>query len=109
MLIWSGWGLMVVLVWGTIGVTIYNTTKTMTDAPVTMVAIVVVGSLLISGLIWGIDRLVTRLTSRRLIDQRTGIAFDVSASGSLFFVPTRFWVYLVPVINLALVWINFGK
>ena len=109
MLIWSGWGFVVALVWGTVGMAIYSATKSMVDAPVMMVAVVAAGSLVISGLIWGAARLVRNLTRRVLIDARTGVAFEVDGSGSFFFVPTRFWVYLVPVINLALVWVSLGR
>ncbi|SEQ02095.1 hypothetical protein SAMN05428969_1573 [Devosia sp. YR412] len=109
MLIWSGWGFLVALVWATIGCVIYNTSKGIVDAPVTMVAIVLAGSLVISALIWGLDRVIVHMTRRTLIDQRTGVTFDVDARGSFFFVPMRFWVYLVPIINLGLVWASFGK
>lgn len=108
MLSWSGWGILVALAWGPMAVTTYNATKHMVDAPVQMVAWVLLVSLVTSTAIWGIHRLIHKMTARTLIDQRTGVAFTVDGTGSFFFVPMRFWVYLVPVINLALVWAYWG-
>ncbi|MBU1305205.1 MAG: hypothetical protein KKF33_06765 [Alphaproteobacteria bacterium] len=103
-LIWSGWGFLVALVWLPIVASMYNTTKTMGDAPLQAIGVVLVGSLVASAVIWGLDRLIRRMTYRTLVDQQTGVAFGVDRTGSFFFVPMRFWVYLVPAVNLAIMW-----
>ena len=108
MLIWSGWGFLVAFIWAPIVATSYNSNKHLIeDAPFELIAVMLFWSFVTSVLIWLVAALIRRLTLRTLIDQRTGLAFTTDASGSFFFIPTRFWAYLIPIINLALIWANW--
>jgi hypothetical protein len=112
MLIWSGWGIIVV---GFLAVGLMVTFGT-TDAlrqwlpygPAGSVGLLVGGVLAAAG-IYLFARWRENGQSRTLIDEATGERLEVRASaGSLFFIPTRFWTWIVLVLAVLIAVLQFN-
>jgi len=106
MIIWSGWGFLVALIWAIAVGAMSSMTDAMITSPVLLMGTVLACSILTSAVIWGLAKAIRHLTLRELVDPRTGAIVQFDGTGSLFFIPMRFWVYLIPVINLTLYWMR---
>lgn len=103
-LIWSGWGILVLvffIVGGLIGIPIAGLFPQEGDIGVAVMAIT-------GGLVAGLGsfflaRKIESGEARAFIDEQTGQRIVVRKSaGSLFFIPTRYWAYVAPVVGIAL-------
>ena len=103
-LIWSGWGILVLLffiVGGLIGIPIGSLFPQQGDLGV---AVMLITGGLVSGLgSFFLARKIESGEARAFIDEKTGQRIVVRRSaGSLFFIPTRYWAYVGPVVGIAL-------
>ncbi len=107
-IIWRGWGFVVlpiviacVIVGGMMGTGIASLglAATWANALGTLIA-TAVGA----GGIWIIAQMITRgRPPRRLVDQQTGQEIVIRPdAGSLFFIPTRFWAFIVLALGLLM-------
>lgn len=103
MIIWSGWGFIVAILFVVgfmIGVPVGGLVSADSDTAMA-VAVIVAG--LLTGL--GSFLLARKLEGgegRAFIDEATGQRIVVRRSaGSLFFVPTRYWAYVAPILGIA--------
>ena len=103
MIIWSGWGILV-LVFAIVGLVIGVPLGTaITPDPDMAMAI----SIICAGLTMGLGsflfaRQMEKGTGRVFIDEQTGQRVVVGRSaGSLFFVPVRYWAYAGPVLAIV--------
>ena len=99
MIIWSGWGIVVVLI-GAVGLFVGVGAANSLEAwlpygPAQSVGIVLGGILAASG-IYFFAQWRESGESRVFIDEASGQRIEVRQSaGSLFFIPTRFWTWIV--------------
>lgn len=102
MLIWSGWGIVVpilAVVAGFIGMAVGNAI----GQPVGMYVGTAITALLTAGGLFLLTRTIEGKPGRVFIDEATGQRIEVKDSaGSLFFIPTRYWVYLAPLVIVGL-------
>ncbi len=103
MIIWSGWGILV-LVFAVVGLVIgIPLGDAVTSDPDMAMAI----SIICAGLTMGLGsflfaRQMEKGTGRVFIDEQTGQRVVVGRSaGSLFFVPVRYWAYAGPVLAIV--------
>jgi len=103
-LIWSGWGILVLvffIVGGLIGIPLGSLFPQEGDIGVAVMAIT-------GGLVAGLGsfflaRKIESGEARAFIDEQTGQRIVVRKSaGSLFFIPTRYWAYVAPVVGIVL-------
>lgn len=104
MIIWSGWGFLVIvffIIGSVIGMPVGSMVSS--DPDISMGVAVVIGGLL-GGL--GSFLLARKIESgkgRAFIDEATQKRIVVKPqAGSLFFIPTRYWAYITPVLAIAL-------
>ena len=104
MIIWSGWGFLVIfffLLGALIGLPVGALFPTDPDASAA-------ATLIVAGLVAGLcsflfARKIEGGEGRALIDEATQQRIVVKRSaGSLFFVPTRYWAYVAPVLAIGL-------
>ncbi|CAN7206941.1 hypothetical protein [Brevundimonas sp. LjRoot202] len=104
MIIWSGWGFLVAiffLVGCLIGLPVAGLVSTDPDVNIAV-------TILVGGLVAGLSsflfaRKVEGGEGRAFIDEATGQRVVVRrTAGSLFFIPTRYWAYVAPVLAIAL-------
>lgn len=104
MIIWSGWGFLVAiffLVGCLIGLPVAGLVSTDPDVSIAV-------TILVGGLVAGLSsflfaRKVEGGEGRAFIDEATGQRVVVRrTAGSLFFIPTRYWAYVAPVLAIAL-------
>ena len=104
MIIWSGWGFLVAiffLVGCLIGLPVAGLVSTDPDVNIAV-------TILVGGLVAGLSsfffaRKVEGGEGRAFIDEATGQRIVVRrTAGSLFFIPTRYWAYVAPVLAIAL-------
>lgn len=108
MIVWSGWGLMVVVI-AVIGVIVGSSasealgqTFGVAYGPAQSVGMIIGGLLAASG-IFLFAKWRESGEGRVFIDEATGQRVDVRPSaGSLFFIPTRFWTWIVLAIAVLL-------
>lgn len=103
MIIWSGWGVLVV-VFALAGLFIgYPVAEMLPVDKVTQSAI----GFALTGAIGGLgcflfDRYMRSRPGRVFIDEQSGQRIKVGANaGSLFFIPVRFWAFILPVIGIG--------
>lgn len=103
MIIWSGWGILV-LVFAVVGLLIgIPLSSAITSDPDMGMAI----SIICAGLTMGLGsflfaRQMEKGTGRVFIDEQTGQRVVMGRSaGSLFFVPVRYWAYAGPVLAIV--------
>lgn len=104
MIIWSGWGFLVAVFYVLgflVGVPVGSLVS---DDPNIATAV----SFVCAGLLAGLGsflfaRQIEKGEGRAFIDEATGQRIVVRKhAGSLFFVPTRYWAYVAPVLGIAL-------
>lgn len=104
MIIWSGWGFLVAiffLVGCLIGLPVAGLVSTDPDVNIAV-------TILVGGLVAGLSsflfaRKVEGGEGRAFIDEATGQRVVVRrTAGSLFFIPTRYWAYVAPVLAIGL-------
>lgn len=104
MIVWSGWGFLVAVffvVGFAIGIPVGSLVSA--DPNTAMAVSVVVGGLLAGLGSFLLARQIERGEGRVLIDEATQQRIVVRKhAGSLFFVPTRYWAYVAPVLGIAL-------
>ena len=104
MVIWSGWGFLVAiffLVGCLIGMPVGALVST--DSDVNAAVMIVVGGLVAGLASFFFARTVAGGEGRAFIDEATGQRVVVRrTAGSLFFIPTRYWAYVAPVLAIAL-------
>jgi len=113
MLVWSGWGIMVV-VFVAIGLLV---TFGAADALVQFLpygpaqsAGMLIGGLLATSGIYLFARWREQGEGRTLVDQATGERIEVRPSaGSLFFIPTRFWTWIVLALTVGIAVLSFNS
>ena len=103
MIVWSGWGFLVAVffVLGfAIGVPVGSLVST--EPNTAMAASVVIGGLLAGLGSFLLARQIEKGEGRVFIDEATQQRIVVRKhAGSLFFIPTRYWAYVAPVIGIA--------
>ena len=104
MIIWSGWGFLVAVFY-VVGFLIGMPVGSMvSDDPNTATAV----SFVCAGLLAGLGsflfaRQIEKGEGRAFIDEATQQRIVVRKhAGSLFFIPTRYWAYVAPVVGIAL-------
>lgn len=104
MIVWSGWGFLVAVffVLGfAIGVPVGSLVSA--DPNTGMAVSVVVGGLLAGLASFLLARQIEKGEGRVFIDEATQQRIVVRKhAGSLFFIPTRYWAYVAPVLGIAL-------
>ena len=103
MIVWSGWGFLVA-VFFVVGFAIGIPVGSLVSAdPNTAMAVgVVVGGLLAGLGSFLLARQIEKGEGRVLIDEATQQRIVVRKhAGSLFFIPTRYWAYVAPVVGIA--------
>lgn len=104
MIVWSGWGFLVAIVgvalWG-VGFVIG--TSVAPGTPLVAAVLGFVGAIGAGVAIFFAARKFEGKVERTLIDQQTGQEVVLRRNaGSLFFIPTRFWAYIVPALGAGL-------
>lgn len=104
MIIWSGWGFLVAvffLVGCLIGLPVAGLVST--DPEVNIAVTIVVGGLIAGLSSFLLARKLEGGEGRAFIDEATGQRVVVRrTAGSLFFIPTRYWAYVAPVLAIGL-------
>ncbi|MBI2262791.1 MAG: hypothetical protein HYU62_14140 [Caulobacterales bacterium] len=104
MIIWSGWGFLVIfffLLGALIGLPVGALFPTDPDA--SAAATLIVGGLVAGLCSFLFARKIEGGEGRAFIDEATQQRIVVKRSaGSLFFIPTRYWAYVAPVLAIAL-------
>ncbi len=102
MIIWSGWGAAIVLGGAVLGGLVGSLVHTLTQSGIAWSVGIFVGGLVAGGLIHWVAQLIESAPGRTLVDQASGqtLVWKKSA-GSVFFIPTRYWAFIVPVAFLA--------
>ncbi len=104
-IIWRGWGFLVIpltIVGALPGIAVAMGLKAI-DAPAswTLVIAALVATCGGAAAIWYTAKALSSGPVRRLVDQNTGEQFVIRRdAGSLFFIPTRYWAYMVLVVGL---------
>lgn len=103
MVIWSGWGIVVPIV-GCIAFFVAAFLVRIGQLPAaTASTIYAVAEILAGGLIGYIALRIESQPGETYVEKKTGREFSVgNDAGSLFFVPTRYWAYIVPALGLVL-------
>jgi hypothetical protein len=104
-LIWRGWGILVVLIAGAavfMSVLIADGLRSVGFSAHWQAAIsILIASALAGVAIWFTAKGLSGKVLRRLVDADTGQQVLVrSSAGSLFFIPTQYWAYIIVVIGL---------
>lgn len=104
MVVWTGWGIGVVfilaigLVIGIVGVDALGPQLALDERTAEAAGILIGGFLAAIGIFF-FARWRDGGEGRVLVDEKTGERVEVRRSaGSLFFIPTRFWTFIVPVL-----------
>ncbi|HWA01721.1 MAG TPA: hypothetical protein VG841_15540 [Caulobacterales bacterium] len=115
MIVWSGWGIVVVLialVGAVVGVSaagVLSDSAHLAYGPSQSIG-VGVGGILASVGIFLFARAVSSGEPRIFIDEATGQRIEVRKSaGSLFFIPTRFWAYIVLALTALVALSMYGE
>ncbi len=103
MIIWSGWGFLVVfffLVGAVIGLPVG---AMFSDSGASAAATVITAGLVAGLASFLFARKIEGGEGRAFIDEATGQRIVVKRSaGSLFFIPTRYWAYVAPVLAIVI-------
>lgn len=104
MIIWSGWGLLVPLyVIVAFGLSIVGVTATGAPDPWGPAIGFTLTGLLAGAAIFFTARALDGREGRVLLDEKTGQRVLLKpTAGSFFFVPTRYWAFIVPVVGIVL-------
>lgn len=104
MIIWSGWGILVPLyVVVAFGLSLVGVSAIGLAAPWEAAVGFAVAGLLAGAAIFFTARALDAREGRILLDEKTGQRILLKPSaGSFFFVPTRFWAFIVPGAGVAL-------
>ncbi len=106
-LIWRGWGILVIPIVAAAFFISIALTAVLRSAGLPVhwaAALSTAASSVLAGLsLWFIAKGLSGKVVRRLVDPATGkdVLFRRSA-GSLFFIPTKYWAFIVPVLGLLL-------
>lgn len=106
MIIWSGWGFLVV-VFAAVGLFagVFISSLVPGAHNVQMATGMVAGGLLAGGATLLLARWRESKPGRSFTDNATGEQVRVRPSaGSLFFIPTRIWAYILPLVGLFFAW-----
>lgn len=110
MIIWSGWGILVVMfaaIGFFLGVGIGAAIPA--EENIQMAAGFLIAGLLSGGATMVFARSRENKPGRTFIDEQTGQRIEVRPSaGSLFFIPTRYWAFILPGIGLLGAWAGYG-
>ncbi|WP_420469651.1 hypothetical protein [Brevundimonas sp. FT23042] len=103
-LIWSGWGILVLLffvVGCVVGIPVASLFPQ--EGDIGLAVIVIMGGLVCGLGSFFLARKIESGESRAFIDEQTGQRIVVRRNaGSLFFIPTRYWAYVGPIVGIAL-------
>lgn len=103
-LIWSGWGILVLvffIIGGLIGIPLGSLFPQ--DGDIGVAVMMITGGLVAGLGSFFLARKIESGEARAFIDEKTGQRIVVRKSaGSLFFIPTRYWAYVAPVLGIAL-------
>jgi len=104
MIVWSGWGIMVAII-TVVAFVIGIMAGTATGLPynlATGIGYLITGAIAGGGLFL-LTRVIESKPGRVFIDEQTGQRIEVgNSAGSFFFIPTRLWTFIVPVLSLVL-------
>ena len=103
MIIWSGWGILVpVIVAVAFVICALALGGLLPEAYGAAVGVAVAG--VVSGVaLWFVARALDGREGRFMIDEKTGQRVELrKTAGSFFFIPTRFWAFIMPVAGLLL-------
>lgn len=102
MIIWSGWGILVPLyVVVAFGLSIVGVSAVGLAAPWEAAVGFGVAGVLAGVAVFFTARALDAREGRVLLDEKTGQRVLLKPSaGSFFFVPTRFWAYIIPVVGV---------
>lgn len=110
MIVWSGWGILVA-VFGAIGLFAGAFLGQVIPAAenVRMAAGMLIGGVLAGGMTLMFARFREKGPGRSYTDNQTGQRFEVRPNaGSLFFIPTRYWAYILPGLGLIMAWVSYS-
>ncbi|WP_243371137.1 hypothetical protein [Microvirga solisilvae] len=99
MIIWSGWGFLIVFIAALSGVAASAIPGPMALKMGALAVFAAVGT-------WALSYMLNKREVRVLVDPSTGEKVVLGHNDSLFFIPVRFWPYLILILGLALVLIN---
>ena len=104
MLIWTGWGWLVPVIVFVVSLLTQVTSQAVTgqDQIYKEQSWLFATSTLVSGIIvWFLGKYFDEKKGRVVIDKETGQEMLLRSSDSLFFVPLRFWAFILPVIGIV--------
>ena len=108
MVIWSGWGILVV-VFAALGMFVGLGLGSVLPADETLQQIIgwLLGGAAGGAATWFFARWRESKPGRVFIDEQSGQRFEVRPSaGSLFFIPTRYWAFILPGLGVVAALVN---
>ena len=109
MLIWTGWGWLVPVIVFVVSLLTQVTSQEVTGQDQIYQEqpwLFAMSTLVSGGIVWFLAKYFDKKKGRVVIDKETGQEIMLRSSDALFFVPLRFWAFILPVIGIVYAFVD---